>query len=116
MELRKYNLEYLTELSNGDEAFKMSMIEYFISNTPTVLSTIDELLDHKNWKEIREVIHRFIPNLNMVGALDFIEDANKIEVYSEKELNLDQVPLLWRKVKENCLELIKQLTQDFTKL
>lgn len=113
MENKLYNLSYLSELSGGDKEFENSMIDYFISNTPNVIKTIDNLLEQEDWKQIREEIHRFIPNLNMVGASLLLDDSNNIEKYTETAQNLDLVPDLWGGVKKQCFKLVEQLTSDF---
>lgn len=113
MQEKIYNLSYLKELSSGDLEFENSMISYFVSNTPKVIDTIDQLLDETNWKQIREEIHRYIPNLNMVGASGLLDDANSIENYTETGKNLDKVPYLWAGLKKQCYSLVKQLSEDF---
>lgn len=113
MQPKLYDLSYLKELSSGDLEFEHSMIDYFITNTPDVIDTMDRLIIQEDWNEIREVIHRFIPNLNMVGAKEFLEDANNIELFTEKRYNLENVPSLWGNVKKGCIELLEQLTNDF---
>ncbi|MCK5822194.1 MAG: Hpt domain-containing protein [Bacteroidales bacterium] len=112
METKLYNLSYLAELSGGDMEFEKSMIDYFISNTPAVIQTIDSLLEQENWKQIREEIHRFIPNLNMVGASSLLADSNSIEKYTETAQNLDLVHDLWTGVKMQCFKLVEQLKVD----
>jgi len=113
MEPRLYNLTYLKELSGGDIEFESSMINYFVSNTPKVIKTVDELIAKEDWKQIREEIHRFIPNLNMVGASLLLEDSNNIEKYTETSQNLNLVSGLWITVKNQCFILVEQLQSDF---
>lgn len=113
MGTKLYNLNYLKELSSGDKEFEDSMISYFLSNTPAILENVDQLVADEDWKEIREVIHRFIPNLNMMGAESFIETANAIEVNTEKGVNLETVPGLWLQLKEWSIKLLDQLNSDF---
>ena len=113
MATKLYNLSYLHELSSGDQDFEKSMIDYFISNSPKVLEAVDQLISKEDWAEIREVIHKFIPNLNMVGANELLDDANKVELYTEKKINLDQVSGHWIRVKTGCQTLIRQLETDF---
>lgn len=112
MESKLYNLNYLKELSNGDADFENSMISYFVSNTPEMLDRTQMLIDTEDWAQIREEIHRFIPNLNMVGASALLKGANDIEKFTEKRENLDQVPGLWYTLKEQCVQLVGQLEAD----
>ena len=113
MDKKLYNLNYLKELSSGDEEFEDSMITYFITNSPSILENVDQLVKAEDWKEIREVIHRFIPNLNMMGAEDFIDTANAIEISTDQGTNLEKVPEMWIQLKEWSIQLIDQLKKDF---
>lgn len=113
MKPKLYDLSYLRQLSSGDEAFENSMIAYFIENTPGLLQEMDDLVSQQDWAEVRELIHRFIPNLNMMGADKLLDDANNVELYSEKRIKLDQISPLWNSVKGGCMQLIDQLKQDF---
>lgn len=107
-----YNFDYLKELSDGDKDFEQNMLDYFVSNTPNVVLTIDKLISEQNWKQIREEIHRFIPNLNMVGASLLLDDANNIEKYTENLKNLEEVPGLWNTLRGQCNVLVKQLQDE----
>ena len=113
METKLYNFDYLKELSGGDKEFEDTMISYFISNTPNLVQTIDDLVANEDWKQIREDIHRFIPNLNVVGASLLLDDANNIEKYTETGQNLEKVPVLWTTLREQCLLVVKQLENDY---
>jgi HPt (histidine-containing phosphotransfer) domain-containing protein len=113
MDKKLYNLNYLRELSSGDKDFEDSMINYFVSNAPEILDNVDQLIADEDWKEIREVIHKFIPNLNMMGAEDFIPTANTIEINTEQGINLESVPGLWVQLREWSVQLIAQLKEDF---
>ncbi len=113
METKLYNFDYLKELSGGDKEFEDTMISYFISNTPNLVQTIDDLVANEDWKQIREDIHRFIPNLNVVGASLLLDDANNIEKYTETGQNLEKVPVLWTTLREQCLLVVEQLENDY---
>lgn len=115
MKSKLYDLTYLKELSSGDQDFENTMIDYFIENSPKVISTMDQLIEDEDWAECREVIHKFIPNLNVVGAHELLDDANNVEIFTEKRINLDQVSELWGRVKSGCQMLIEQLKADFQK-
>ncbi|MFW6275549.1 MAG: ATP-binding protein, partial [bacterium] len=44
------DLDYLEQLSEGDDDFTISMLSYFIDNTPSVLQEMKDYYKEKNWK------------------------------------------------------------------
>lgn len=108
-----YNLDYLKELASGDEGFEMEMIRYFVENSPQVLDQMDVLNDHQDWAMLREVIHKFTPNMNLMGISSLIEKANDLELKAENRVNLDEIPALLADIRIGVMEAMEQLKTDF---
>ena len=49
----------------------------------------------------------------MMGAEDFIDTANAIEISTDQGTNLEKVPEMWIQLKEWSIQLIDQLKKDF---
>ncbi|MBT3244569.1 MAG: hypothetical protein HN352_15585 [Bacteroidetes bacterium] len=111
-----YDLEYLDQLADGDESFKNEMIQYFFTNTPKVLDEMKQFLKIEDWVEVRELIHRYIANLNMIGANSIIPVANDLERLAEKELNIEDIPAKWLIIDTFCKELLLELKRDFNSI
>ncbi len=108
-----YNLEYLEQLADGDVSFKQEMIRYFHDNSPSVISEMDQLLDNSDWAAIRELIHRYISNLNMIGAEGIIPVACEIEKLAEEKDEVEKIPQKWKEVRNYCNQLLIELKKDF---
>jgi PAS domain S-box-containing protein len=105
------NLDYLEQLSDGDNEFVTNMIQYFIEHTPGVLESMKESCASKDWKTLRNVSHKFKPQLNFMGITSILEDVEQIEQDSNHERNLDALPPKIEKTEKVCLAAIAQLRQ-----
>ncbi len=106
-----YNLEYLEQLSEGDQEFTTSMIQYFIDNAPAVLDSMKESYEQKDWVALRNVAHKFKPQLNFMGINSVLEEVESIEQDAFKQQNLERLPSLIQKTDRICREAIEQLKQ-----
>ncbi len=111
--MKNYNLDYLKELSSGDEAFMDDMIGYFIENTPKVITELDVNLQTNNWKNFRFHIHKFAPNLSVVGMTELVPVANHLEHLSATETELETVPGIYTAFRENLQIALAELKHDF---
>jgi hypothetical protein len=110
---RNYNLDYLDELSGGDESFKMEMIRHFIGNSPKVLDNLSFFLAEKEWKRFRDEIHKFTPNLSMMGIIEIIPVANELERLSEKVIELERIPDLYNGFEQHVRLSLSDLVADY---
>ncbi len=111
---RNYNLDYLDELSGGDESFKIEMIRHFITNTPDVLAHLTGFLTGEEWKKFRDEVHKFTPNLNMMGIIEIIPVANELERLSEKVIEVDRIPDLYSGFEQHVRMALAELVSDFS--
>lgn len=103
------NLEYLEQLSDGDKEFTVSMIQYFIDNTPEVLESMKQSYQQKDWKALRNIAHKFKPQLNFMGINTLLDDVEQMEQLAHQEKNLDSLPVFIEKTERVCIDAIKQL-------
>jgi HPt (histidine-containing phosphotransfer) domain-containing protein len=112
-QVQYYNLDYLKELSGGDVAFELEMIHHFIGNTPGVITRLDAYLGEESWKPFRDEVHKFVPNLNMMGVNEIIPVANELERLSELTIETERIPGLYVSFREHVGKALSQLTADF---
>lgn len=72
-------LDYLNELTGGDDEIIEEMLNLFAENTPEVLRQLRSLYDSKNWDEIKKVAHKFKPALSYMGIKELEEVVPQIE-------------------------------------
>ncbi len=110
------DLEYLKELSEGDDDFTISMLSYFIENTPDVLRGMKQFYSEENWKSLRNVAHKFKPQLTFMGIKSIFEDVETIEQNAAHETNTETIPSLVEKVEKVCHKAMEEIKTELEKL
>lgn len=113
MGMRRYNLNYLNEISGGDEEFVLDMIQTFIVNTPIEIASLKSLAAEKKWDMIGENAHKFAPGLQFMGIVSLRPVINQIEEFSFTRKNLEQIPVLIEKLGAECQMVSEELKKDF---
>lgn len=113
-EQKLYDLSILKRISGGDESFILEMINTFKETAPEYLQKARKLLDKKSIDSLSKETHRFIPGVSFLGAKDLEYDLMKIEEFTKKHENLEQVPELLDIVSRKIDELIACFNRDFT--
>jgi HPt (histidine-containing phosphotransfer) domain-containing protein len=108
-----YNLNYLEEISAGDKEFIADMLHDFIINTPETLKEVKSKIDVCDYDEIYKIVHRIIPSFDYVGADYIKESLRQIESYSKQRTNIEQIMVLYEKVKIESIELSNLIQKDF---
>jgi PAS domain S-box-containing protein len=110
------DLEYLDQLSEGDDDFSISMLSYFLDNTPIVIQEMKEYYQAKDWKALRNVAHKFKPQLTFMGIKSIFSHVETIEQSAAKVVNTDQIPELIDKVGKVCIKAMDELKIELEKL
>lgn len=107
-----YNLEYLKEISGGDKDFIADMLKDFIENTPSTLLEVKALTNEENWDGLYEVIHRFIPTFDFVGASQINVVLREIECYAKSHTNTSSISQLVEKIEPMIEQLLEEIKND----
>lgn len=73
------DLNYLSELSEGDPFFIRDMIETFLRETPEAILKMSRDLQEKNWDSLYRTAHSLKPNFMMLGMTTQEKDAAQLE-------------------------------------
>ena len=103
------DLTYLKKLSNGSNEFINEMISVFMDQTPKEISNLEKYLDSKEWKSLRATAHKMKPSFSFMGIKELESEIKLIEEYAANETNLDLLPEMISKMKNICIESIKEL-------
>jgi HPt (histidine-containing phosphotransfer) domain-containing protein len=112
-EEKPYDLSILNKISGGDESFILEMINTFKEIAPEYKLKARSLLDKQSIDSLSKETHRFIPGVSFLGAKSLEYDLMRIEEYTKKHENLDQVPELLETVDQKIDELIECFIRDF---
>ncbi len=110
---KSYNLDYLENISGGDQEFVNDMIQTFIINVPEDLEKIKNWVKNKNWQKVGEDSHRFASSLLFLGLDNLKQIANTIEELGIKQSDVTQIPDLINQLEKGCFQIIEELKRDF---
>ena len=109
----KYDLSFLNKISNGDQDFILDMIRTFKKTAPVSIQKMKTFLKEKKYEPLSREAHRLIPGISFLGVKYIEENLMKIEDYSKKVENTDQLQPLLLLVDEDINQLILQFNKDF---
>jgi HPt (histidine-containing phosphotransfer) domain-containing protein len=110
------DLEYLEQLSEGDNDFTISMLSYFIDNTPGIISEMKQYYQEKDYKALRNVAHKFKPQLTFMGIKSIFQDVENIEQYAGTATNTDAIPGLIERTEEVCRKAMVEIKAELEKM
>ena len=110
------DLEYLEQLSEGDDDFTISMLSYFIDNTPGVIEDMKKFYQEKEWDSLRNAAHKFKPQLTFMGIKSVFQDVENIEQFAAHRKNTDNIPQLIDKTAEVCMSAITEIKAELQKI
>lgn len=111
-----YDLSNLEEMSEGDQEFMVTMISYFVDNTPEVLENLNTKTQNQDWEAVRHIAHKLKPQLNYVGISQIEDEVEQIEQYADKKENLDKIPAMVDNTTRVCRIALEQLKEELEKL
>jgi HPt (histidine-containing phosphotransfer) domain-containing protein len=96
-----YKLDYLEELSGGNEEFIQSSLEIFVQSVSAKLGELEQARLHKNYDQAREVAHSIKPSFQMLMNSRGTEICDEIN-YNFKE---EDFPALVEELKEIFIKI-----------
>jgi len=108
-----YSLEYLKEISGGDEKFIDEMLHDFVNDVPEVLEEIGRYEKEGAWDQVYSSVHKFAPTLAFVGLHSTDPEIDRIEYLAKNSLQVDEIRALLEKVFSVVNDTIDQIKKDF---
>lgn len=104
------NLDYLIQLSKGNNTFVKEMIEIFLTENPEEIRSLESGINDKNYALIKAAAHKMKSTIPFVG-LDAIigDDLSEIEKLCLENGNIQRITELFSKVKNICLKAMEEL-------
>ncbi len=113
---RHTDLTYLRGLAKGSDTFIIQMLNIFITQTPHALERMENALKNKDWKLLRQVVHKIKPSIMFVGLSEIVKEVPLLEDYAAEEIQLDKIPALVNKIKRVCTESLEELHEELERL
>jgi hypothetical protein len=108
-----YDLSFLDKISDGDMSFIKEMIGTFRQVAPEYIKKSKEFYANGLIESLSRETHRFIPGVSFLGAKLLEEDLLKIEEYTKKNINMEEVPMLLESVFSKIEKLLAEFDTDF---
>lgn len=110
------DLDYLEQLSEGDDDFTISMLSYFLENTPGVLNDMKQFYKEEDWKSLRNVAHKFKPQLTFMGIKSVFNEVETIEQNAAHVNHTDEIPGLIETVEKVCIKAMEEIKAELEKI
>lgn len=108
----KINLEYLKEISDGDDSFVEDMIQSFITQTPRMFSEMEEFINYDDYTAAAKQAHKIKPTFEYVGLT---ETRNKVEILEYALKNGEEKNVIVKMVND-LKPLVESATKELKKL
>jgi CheY-like chemotaxis protein len=113
---RRYDLDSLLRLSNGDTRFFKEMIRTFISSTGEGVDFIEKYAGEKNWEKVAHYTHKISAPCKHLSTQALLEYIQEIEKLAKQNRDDSSMPGLVQKMVEEKNILVTQLENELLRL
>jgi HPt (histidine-containing phosphotransfer) domain-containing protein len=104
------NLDYLEELAKGNTEFIEDMISIFLAENPEELRELELAILQKDFELIQSVSHHMRSTISFVGLDPLVgNDLSEIEKWAIKKEQIENITVLFAKIKEVCQKAFFEL-------
>ncbi|MCX2681591.1 Hpt domain-containing protein [Galbibacter sp. EGI 63066] len=89
-----YDLSKLNELSGGDVEFNTSVIETFLTETPSDLSNLEQAAKGKAFDQVYQFAHKIKPNADLLGINKVRDQMLEIERHARGDYDIEAISAL----------------------
>lgn len=108
-----YDLKLLDEFSDGDDSFKIEMLQYFVQNSPAVINELKEHFRQNDWEGIRLTAHKYGSELGFIGISSLKELCDRIEKLASERKDKTLMEKSISEMENNVTFVIQELMNDF---
>jgi HPt (histidine-containing phosphotransfer) domain-containing protein len=105
----RYDLSYLNQVFQGNREMINNIINLFLQQVPEYIREMEECVRKNEPLSLHPLAHKAKSSISMLGIKDMETDILQIEQDSKHLRNLDGLPILVTRVKDNCEEVYTQL-------
>ena len=111
------NLSYLEEITGGDKAMILEMLDLFICDIPAQVEKIQEFYETSDLVSLSKEAHKLKPTLQYIGLTGMFEDIKEIEQLIKTNINGDKLPDLVKNLNDAsiaCLPALKAKKEELS--
>jgi HPt (histidine-containing phosphotransfer) domain-containing protein len=107
----RYDLSYLNQVFQGNREMINNIIVLFLQQVPKYVHEMEECVRKNEPLSLHPLAHKAKSSVAMLGIKDMEADIAQIEQDSKYLRNLDGLPLLVNRLKQNCQIVYNQLME-----
>lgn len=112
---KSYNVSKVKAFVGDNEMVLEKMIDIFLTNTPEMLSKIDEGLAQKNYDQVNFFAHKLKSSIDNFSIIQLTEDIRIIEKCAKEKKDIEKLPPLVEKLKSVLTSVMLDIKTDFNK-
>ena len=111
------DLKYLSNRTKANPRLMSEMILLYLEQTPTLISTMKQSLQSKDWTLLHSAVHKMIPSFSIMGiSTDFENMAKKVQEYASTQQQTDVISDLVLKLENVCVQACAELEEELHKI
>jgi CheY-like chemotaxis protein/two-component sensor histidine kinase len=110
-----FNLSYLKNISKGNSAFELKMLQTFVEQTSIEKEKIQTFFQNQQWDLLSGSAHKIKPSFHFVGAFETEALLKNIEDTARSKTNLEKLPELVSKFLDTCSRTLEYVKSEIEK-
>jgi PAS domain S-box-containing protein len=115
--LKCTDLDYLNRRTKSNPALMMEMISLYLEQTPTLINTMKQSLEEKDWKSLYAAVHKMIPSFAIMGISSDVENmAKKVQEYASTQQQTEGISEMVLQLESICKQACSELGDEFERI
>jgi hypothetical protein len=111
------DLKYLTQRTKSNPDLIMEMISLYLEQTPTLIKTMKQSLNDKDWDSLRTAAHKMIPSFSIMGiSVEFENMTKQIQEYAGTYKHTERITDLVLQLENICTLACNELEAECNKI
>ena len=108
------DLEYLKEISDGDDEFLRDLLESFVNQTPEMVTGLIRFIKEEDWESAAKRAHKLKPTFEYVGLIAIRDNMEFIEKTIKNDGDISKIQGMTLAMKpeiESAIDEVKSILQ-----
>ena len=111
------DLGYLNQRTKSHPKLMMEMISAYLDQTPSLVETMKQSLNDKNWDLLYASVHKMIPSFSIMGiSINFENMAKKVQEYASIQKQSEEIPELVLQLENICTQACEELRVELNRI
>jgi hypothetical protein len=112
MSEKLYSLEFVQEMSGGNEEFTKQLIELFIESVPESIEKINKFYENEEYEKLGKEAHKLKSTIQTVQIPSFIDKIKEMEHIGKSGEELDKLPGLMKEFNDIMPKAVEQIKSE----